>query len=66
MSHDEPIYTTSGAARRLNISEGSVRRLANTGALPVFRTESGARLFLDRDLVEYSRQKAAAVEAQRK
>jgi excisionase family DNA binding protein len=57
-SADEPIYTTSGAARRLGVSEGTIRRLANIGDLPVTRTETGARLFRQHDLDAYAQRKA--------
>jgi excisionase family DNA binding protein len=55
---DEPIYTTSGAARRIGVSEATIRRLATIGELPVTKTETGARLFRQSDLDAYAKRKA--------
>jgi excisionase family DNA binding protein len=49
----EPIYTTSGAARRCDVSEDTIRRAADAGTLPVTRTVTGARLFRESDLDRY-------------
>jgi excisionase family DNA binding protein len=50
---DSPTYTTtSGAARILHVSEGTVRHMVDRGELAAIRTDSGVRLF-DRRNVEH-------------
>lgn len=43
--------TTSGAARILQVSEGTVRHMEARGELAAIRTDSGVRLF-QREVVE--------------
>jgi excisionase family DNA binding protein len=45
------LITTSGAARILEQSEGTVRRLENKGEITAIKTERGMRLF-DRAAIE--------------
>jgi excisionase family DNA binding protein len=44
MDEHRPI-TVSGAARILEVSEDTVRRLEAAGVLPAIRTQTGTRLF---------------------
>jgi DNA-binding transcriptional MerR regulator len=50
------LLTVSTAARRLVLSESSVRRLSNIGRLPSQRTESGVRLFASDDVDRMARE----------
>ena len=53
----ETAMTVSGAARRLEVSEQTVRRLESAGKLPAIRVGSmGMRLFDPRDVERYRRQ----------
>jgi hypothetical protein len=46
----ENLLTVSHTARELGESEGTIRRKADSGALPCLRTSSGARLFKPADV----------------
>ncbi len=45
--------TVSGAARRLDRSEQTVRRLCDRGVIPHIKTNWGSRIILTRDLDRY-------------
>jgi DNA-binding transcriptional MerR regulator len=45
VSHMSRFTGTNGAAERLDVSPPTVVRLADTGVLPCFKTESGRRVF---------------------
>ena len=49
----DEFYTSSGAARFIEKSEGSVRMYAATGKLPCIRTSTGLRLFRRADLEKF-------------
>jgi excisionase family DNA binding protein len=53
----QPI-TVSGAARILECSEGTVRRLEATGALRAMRTPTGMRIFALDDVEQLATQRA--------
>jgi excisionase family DNA binding protein len=46
----EQFLTTSSAARELRVAEGTIRRMAERGELPVLRTAGGLRLFRRSDI----------------
>lgn len=52
--------TTQGAARLAERSSETIRRWANTGRLPVARTESGMRLFQREDVLRVVAESEAA------
>ena len=52
MASGDSLVTVSSVARTLEISESSVRKLSDEGALPVERTSTGMRVFRVADVEE--------------
>ncbi len=63
MDSGTAIETTSTAARRLGVSESTIRRLIRDGQLPVTRTATGIALIAPRDLVQLAEARARRAEA---
>lgn len=61
--NNEHWLTLSEAAQRLGVHEGTVRRWADTGRLPSFRTPGGHRRFLEKDVRQFVHNRRAKVEA---
>src|SRR5437773_815108 len=57
MLFSDPVLVTE-AARILEVSEDTVRRLAATGVLPVQRTSTGVRVFRRDDVLRIAEQRA--------
>jgi len=67
METQSPPLLTRSVAKRLDLSEDRVRQLANSGALPSTRTETGVRLFSAEAVEQFieRRQQAGRRAAQR-
>lgn len=55
----------SGTARRLEISEPQVRKLADLGILPVIRDSAGRRLFDPKDVERLAKERRGRADAGR-
>lgn len=51
------VYTTSEAARRVGVSEGTIRKLEREGKLPATKSERGTRFFSREDLDRLAEQR---------
>jgi excisionase family DNA binding protein len=51
------VFTVSEAARRVGVSEGTIRKLADEGKLPATRSERGTRFFHREDLDKLQEQR---------
>jgi DNA binding domain, excisionase family len=52
--------TLSDVADMLGVHEGTVRRWADTGKLPSYRTPGGHRRFLSEDVIQFLAQRRGA------
>ena len=56
-AHD--VVHTSSAARTLGVTEGTVRKWADSGRIPMVRGENGARLYLKSAVDKLAAERAA-------
>lgn len=54
------VFTTSEAARRVGVSEGSIRKWEREGRLPAVKSERGTRFFTLEDLDRFAAQRGQA------
>ena len=55
--NNSPVASITSAARRLGISENTVRKWADRGTLPCLKTEWGSRFILREDLERVARER---------